>query len=427
MGKTALLQPRDLGFARAEFDRYYRQAEIPVPFSIEMREFAFAQFGTDGAGPFVRHRAFSDVGSFRQELSRLVPRHLYYSTSLYQNPGHLSMKQKGWTGAEVIFDLDADHLRNAEGLSYLSQLQLAKERFQYLLEEFLWGDFGLDEEDVDIVFSGGRGYHAHIHADAYLHLTSMERRELVDHIQGIGFQPEEDAFETVTEALPRVHGGSRTYRRLAAPDAAGWKGRMSRAVLRWLDEHQKDTEEQMTEEVLDLLSEGLPEARKGLRQRARSIAHHLASEETLAAIAGRQTLETLGNDENRDLFLKALARRLAVPIQGETDAPVTTDVHRLIRMPGSLHGGTGFRVLPLTRKELGLFEPMRDATLPTGSNEELDVTLLQTIEYEASPTRMKGSVGDRIRVPRVLALFLILRGEATLELVIPSPTQHQDP
>src|SRR5690606_15573295 len=49
--------------------------------------------------------------------------------------------------------------------------------------------------------------------------------------------------------------------------------------------------------------------------------------------------------------------------KGETDEPVTTDVKRLIRFPLSLHGGTGFRVTPLTISGLAAFDPLRDAVV----------------------------------------------------------------
>ena len=43
------------------------------------------------------------------------------------------------------------------------------------------------------------------------------------------------------------------------------------------------------------------------------------------------------------------------------DEPVTGDVHRLIRLPGSLHGGSGLRVTTMTSKELEDFDPMTKA------------------------------------------------------------------
>ncbi len=49
--------------------------------------------------------------------------------------------------------------------------------------------------------------------------------------------------------------------------------------------------------------------------------------------------------------------------RGETDEPVTADVRRLIRCPGSLHGGSGLRVTPLTLRDLEDFDPLQDAVV----------------------------------------------------------------
>ena len=43
------------------------------------------------------------------------------------------------------------------------------------------------------------------------------------------------------------------------------------------------------------------------------------------------------------------------------DEPVTGDIHRLIRLPGSLHGGSGLRVTMISAKKLETFNPMEDA------------------------------------------------------------------
>ena len=40
----------------------------------------------------------------------MVPSHIYYSSAYYQTPGAPTMDTKKSTGADLIFDLDADHL-----------------------------------------------------------------------------------------------------------------------------------------------------------------------------------------------------------------------------------------------------------------------------------------------------------------------------
>ena len=45
------------------------------------------------------------------------------------------------------------------------------------------------------------------------------------------------------------------------------------------------------------------------------------------------------------------------------DEPVTADIKRLIRVPGSLHGGSGMMVKKLKLSELEEFEPLEDAVV----------------------------------------------------------------
>ncbi|SVD73115.1 uncharacterized protein METZ01_LOCUS425969, partial [marine metagenome] len=52
-----------------------------------------------------------------------------------------------------------------------------------------------------------------------------------------------------------------------------------------------------------------------------------------------------------------LVRRALKDITVLPDEPVTGDIHRLIRLPGSLHGGTGLVVKILNVDELEKFDP----------------------------------------------------------------------
>ncbi|MCI4372830.1 MAG: DNA primase catalytic subunit PriS, partial [Thermoplasmata archaeon] len=115
-------------------------------------------------------------------------------------------------------------------------------------------------------------------------------------------------------------------------------------------------------------------------------------------------------------FLDAVIPAAAVEVQGETDAPVTTDVHRLIRLPSSLHGGTGFRVVPLTRNALERFEPLRDALISAPAAERAEVSFREDVSYPWGDGRLEGKAGASDRIPTAAALFLTLRGEAAPRL-----------
>jgi DNA primase small subunit len=412
VGKVARLEGRTLDWARSRFAEYYAGAALEPPVRFARREFAAFPFTPE---PMMRrHTAVRTVEEFRELLVREVPRHVYYSSAYYRAPDHPKMDLKGWLGADLIFDLDADHLRGAESRDYAGQLALVKEKLIALVDDFLTGDFGLSASEMQLVFSGGRGYHVHIREEPYLHLNSPERRELVDYVMGSGYDVSDAVRrhrEDVT-AGPSPDAGpsraparrSREFRGLYPPDAPGWRGRMTRGLLRQLDRWEAGGLE-LT--VADLVAAGASP------REARHIARDLLEHGRARQIRERLSLEVFPKDVPSAL-LDLLPKAVAVQVQGETDAPVTTDIHRLIRLPGSLHGGTGFRVIPLSRAELEEFDPLRDGLAPAPTEESVEVELTENVDVEVRRTAIHGATGERRSLSAPAALFLVLRGEARL-------------
>ncbi|MCI4367328.1 MAG: DNA primase small subunit PriS, partial [Thermoplasmata archaeon] len=355
MGKTVVLEGDALEWARARFRTYYGTAVLDAPKALARREFALFPFTTETM--MRRHTAFPSVEEFRGYIRREVPRHAYYSSAYYERPDHPKMPEKEWLGADLIFDLDADHLRDAAGLDYAGQLELVKGKVRDLIDDFLIRDFGVDPAQLQLVFSGGRGYHVHVQEEAYSKLGSPERREIVDYILGNGVDParalserrdasRSDAVE-VGEDAEEVPGrprrrGLKPFKRLPPVDAPGWAGRISRSFHRTLQRWVAGGAESAAEDLV----------RWGVDPReAKRLARQLVTDGT------------------------AELKRATIEVQGETDAPVTTDLHRLIRLPGSLHGGTGFRVRPIPREGLDRFDPFRDAVAYLGKGtSEVELT-----------------------------------------------------
>lgn len=366
-----------------------------------------------------RHLAFRRPEELGALFGREPPRHLYYSTAYYAAPDAPTMNAKEWLGADLIFDLDADHLRGGEALAYPAQLERVKERFRTLLDDFLFGDFGLDPADALLVFSGNRGYHAHIRSESVLSLTSAERRELVEYILGIGADPTSalvrersaGAEAIVLAGESPAPGRSRAPRSLARPfvhlaplDAPGWQGRTSRAVLRLLERWEQAG---VDAAAAEMRAAGVDAAS------APPLARQLLSKHRPQAIREHRSLEVFPRAVSEQL-LDVVLRIAAVEVQGETDAPVTTDIHRLIRWPGSLHGGSGLRVLPLTRDELDGFEPLRQAVPPTKGSARVRVELTETLRLPFGEGTLEGAAGERLELEGPAATFLVLRGEARL-------------
>jgi len=58
----------------------------------------------------LRHQSLYDLGDVDTFFADNAPRHAYFSAARYDDPGASTMSQKGWRSADLVFDLDADHL-----------------------------------------------------------------------------------------------------------------------------------------------------------------------------------------------------------------------------------------------------------------------------------------------------------------------------
>jgi predicted DNA primase small subunit len=233
-----------LRFLRKSFSDYYARAKLQLPDRFGRREWGFMFFGRD---MMLRHMALRSSEEMRSFLRREAPAHSYHSTAYYEKPDAQTMKDKKWLGADLIFDLDADHIEGSAAMSYEEMLRVVKREIIRLAEEFILGDLGFDAGQVHLVFSGGRGYHIHVTDPSVLELDSRERREIVDYITGVGLDLSAGTVSPAMQEGGRASGifrvevvGSKgagrfarpvLARRLPAPDAPGWEGRVARATL----------------------------------------------------------------------------------------------------------------------------------------------------------------------------------------------------
>src|SRR2546428_12926611 len=93
---------------RRKFQEYYLNLnkEFYIPPHPEERENGFLLFKEK----FMQsHRASREPSVLLGAIRDLVPAHVYFSTAYYQEPT-AAMEEKGWKGADLVFDIDADHL-----------------------------------------------------------------------------------------------------------------------------------------------------------------------------------------------------------------------------------------------------------------------------------------------------------------------------
>jgi DNA primase small subunit len=390
-----------LRYVKAKFKQYYASRPLRLPPRFGRREFGFIFFN----GGFVqRHLSFSSEADLYSFVLSRLPAHIYHSAAYYEKPAAPTMAEKGWMGADLIFDLDADHIPGWQGMGYRGMLEAVKGQVIRLIDEFLVEDLGFDEGDMAISFSGARGYHIHIRDPRVVSLESHERREIVDYITGTDLDLEvlarSEAFEV------RTYGGmTRPLKRLRIPRPTdpGWRGRAARGIVTWLETLSTLPEEEALKEIQRLDGVGKVTARKVYD----TLFKRLGKEKALERVSGGVL----------DIFPRPGALSVAAQgvdiMRGATDEPVTSDIKRLIRLVGSLHGKTGLMVVPLTRDRLEDFDPLVEAVPPHYSHDRIRVRLPKGIKTDMMGETFNLKPGQN-SVPEYLAIFLVCRGVATL-------------
>ncbi|MFB6300741.1 MAG: DNA primase small subunit PriS [Halobacteriales archaeon] len=391
------MEERTRAYLRGRFRDHYRRVSPTLPPAAERREWGYIPW-TDGSGTtMVRHQSLLDIGDLGDFLQRQRPRHVYFSAGRYQTPGAGTMDAKGWQGSDLIFDLDADHLPDVtpETDSYRSMLAACKDALHRLLD-FLREDFGFDESAMAVVFSGGRGYHVHVRTDSVLELDRAERREIVDYIRGIDVE-----FESLLQTETVAGLGRKTPTETRTLDTeGGWGRRIHRAVIAEIDA---------------LLSLSEADARDRLQQ-FEGIGVGRAESILRVARENREAIEGGNIDVHPDFFgfVRRLFERTLDRESAAIDEPVTTDIHRLIRLPGSLHGGSALQVTPIPLEELDTFDPLVDAVPGTfiGNEIRIDADGGPPVELNGETFTVPDGVTT---LPEYAAAFLMARGRAEKE------------
>lgn len=383
-------------FLISKFRGYYLSACLDLPPGFQSREWGLILFDDVGMR---RHKSFLNMSEIIDYVRSMVPAHIYHSAAYYRRPAAPTMKEKDWQGADLIFDLDADHLREAPK-NYREMLDLVKKETLKLLA-FLTADFGLSERNIRVVFSGGRGYHIHVRDPKVLGLGSDERREMLDYLTFRGGDIDRFFIKKV------VSGDIGTKRAIAlrcpAECSPGWGGRINQAVIQYAESIRSLDDESAIKRLTEI--RGIGEVRAA---------------DFLKFFRAEQTLKDI-REGNLDAFkssslLMGIAKGHIVEsavqgLGGETDEPVTADIRRLIRCPGSLHGGSGFRVTPLTLAALEDFNPLWDAV--AFGDEPVSVEMIKPFSTEIRGESYK-LVEGRTEVPACAAVFLMARGVAEL-------------
>ncbi len=393
-----------------KFRQYYlgERTAIKAPTEMKNREYAVLLFDKM---VMLRHQSFKTKEEMISFLTSTIPSDVYYSCAYYERP-KATMDKKGWLGADLVFDIDADHIPTVCGKAHDTWMcrqchftgkgrspercpRCSKSKFNVKtwvcddclkaaknettrLIDMLKEDLGFTDEEMQVYFSGNRGYHVHVESERenVRLLDSMSRKEIVDYVIGFGLKAElQGLFEK--ESVRFGPSRSRT----------GWKRRIANGIHEFLAEEIGDKAE-----ISNL------------------------SRKAVASLSGRRKEILEGFRESGGIRLKGA--KWANIIQGivsrqsaRVDTVVTTDVHRLIRLAGTLHGKTGFKKTHIPVSDLDTFDPLEEAVAFKEGQMVVDV-------IDAPKFRIGGtSYGpfknmSNVELPTAAAIFLLCRGAA---------------
>ncbi|WP_340820457.1 DNA primase catalytic subunit PriS [Methanolobus sp. WCC4] len=374
------------------FQKYYATADIRLPPEFTSREWGFIEF-TSGQDTFMkRHRAFGSEGELHDYLSGIGPAHAYYSVAYYEYPGAPKMKEKNWQKADLIFDIDSDHLPGDIN-SYADMLEKGKRETLKLLE-FLIDDFGFNESQVHAVFSGGRGYHFHISEESVLSLGSAERREIVDYVSSKGLNLE----KLFSKREISGDAGAENAKMAVFPseDDGGWGGRINRYLISYLTKLATD------DDAVKILT-----GFKGIGKTTAEKLVETFKDESRVNSLKKGRMDALGGIK-KDI-LETIVKQGVEQMAACVDEPVTADIKRLIRLPGSLHGKSGMKVTALSIDELENFEPLNDAVVFGDKSVKIKVIKPFAVQMKGKDLFVEEGIQE---VPEYAAIYLMCRGVA---------------
>ncbi|MCL4326276.1 MAG: DNA primase catalytic subunit PriS [Candidatus Thermoplasmatota archaeon] len=359
------------------FKQYYDGLDLSNEhyLDIKEREFAFTYLNRDGMD---RPRYFDNCDELHRYIMDKLPAAIFYSTAHYRIDK--VYEQKEWMKADLIFDLDADHLPGAESMSYAEMLDRIKIEFYDLVKGILIDDFRVDEKNILITFSGNRGYHAHIHSDAFQNLDARSRRSITTYL-GLS--------KITVEQYNRIGNN-------------GMKKRIDSVLKRlYEDIGNGKTVYNLEPEIIKKLQEKIKLIEKKNRSKARGS-------------NGYELLKELLNsmkipDVDQMAILNTLIKNSMDLSVIHIDAPVTGDIKRLIRMPLSLHPKSGFVVKKMDLNSFEKFTPTKDAIHKGFTGSSISARVLENTTYTLNDKVFDLKKGALIELPEYAALFFACR------------------
>lgn len=400
-------------YVRERFAEYYiESSSFCFPPSGERREFGFALFGEG----MLRHKGFESGEELMDFLRSRVPSDAYFSCAYYEDP-EAEMDKKDWMGADLIFDIDADHIPTpcgkvhddwtcgdcgfvGKGLTPEKCPVCGGEKFDVKtwpcdeclnsakaeavkLLDMLQHDFGFSKNEMHIFFSGHRGYHIHVENETVKTLDAVARKEIVDYVCGLG-------LDTGFQGLAGKKLGKAYLPSSPRLEDPGWRGRLAKKMYDFVLHAKQE----------DNVSLGLKKnVIETILQNADVILKSWDSVGPYRAVKG------VGFETWRRIVESCVES-----LSANVDTVVTTDIHRLIRLTGALHGKTGLRKVEFPISDIEIFDPFRSAV--AFKKGAVTVFVFDAPKFRLGDETFGPYKDQMVELPTAAAVLLVCKGRA---------------
>jgi len=370
--------------------KYYDKHDPLLPTDFYLREIAVQPLHLD---TYVRHLAFSSISELKNYILNNIPRHIYYSSARYQEPGNPIMDEKKWLGSDLVFDIDSNDIPECIENNMVIQQRFCKKcgykvdqqdvktcpncgselaRFEHVeprcidmakehamkLMDILEQDFGFT--NISIAFSGHRGFHIVVELDEESrYMTTDDRREIVSYIkldeQQINYIVENffKGFKKAAPLPPRITDSS-IRRRIAL------------ALMKYVEGDVK--------------------------------AYIMGLKPAISFIEAQKACSILLEHINE------ISRTMSIAI----DPKVTIDTTHLVRIPNSINGKTGWIVFSIRNLDLNDFEFSPEVV--KASNDKLKIKFITSIpRVTVIDTQFEFSKGDEVVLEYPYASYFVFK------------------
>jgi DNA primase small subunit len=373
-------------FLKKIFKKYYYNnvTKITVPTRLPEREIGYLTFSPE---VMVRNLKIKNEGELNALILHEAPKSFYYSSAYYDDPS-APINSRIWKGADLIFDIDLDHLPKVEELmeifffcndcrTYFSsakkncincgshkieEIKIAtKNGLEYCKQEIiklsdvLIKDFGLSKNVLKTYFSGKRGYHLAVENSPYETADQTFRLELSDYLTLNGFR--------LRRIIDERSSSEQQAHLFPTPWEKSWPGHFSK---------------EFCEKILRLQVNNLDED-----------------------FFRKKIFEYLSKNSYKSLLtvFESVKQNLSIKI----DVAVTTDIHRIFRMPNTLHGGTG--LIKKKIEDINSFSPLIDSVAL--SEEPIKVHVFYSPKFELKEQQFGPYNNQEVILPEMAAVFLV--------------------